>query len=189
MDRADNRIARCRTLLCAPPIPLHDCHPHDCHLHDCHPERSEGPAFRDCLLYVRVPWISAATRIHAACAVEAHGFSRGKGRCSSTGLQPLWNCGAGASPANAILNFHDCHPERSERPAFRAAGCPTLCGLCKEWERKLRPTSSANLAPASQPTRELANQLSFNYPVTQLLNHPDRAHSSLFRFSAQGALY
>ena len=88
MDRADNRIARCRTLLCAPPIPLHDCHPHDCHLHDCHPERSEGPAFRDCLLYVRVPWISAAPRIHAACAVEAHGFSRGKGRCSSTGLQP-----------------------------------------------------------------------------------------------------
>src|SRR5690348_11905685 len=144
MDRADNRIARCRTLLCAPPIPLHDCrlhdchlhycHFHDCHLHDCHPERSEGPAFRDCLLYVRVPWISAAPRIHAACAVEAHGFSRGKGRCSSTGASAPVELRRGRLARECHSQFSRLSSWPSEGPAFRGAGCPTLCGFCKGWE-------------------------------------------------------
>src|SRR5579864_6526491 len=94
MDMADNRIARCRTLLCPSPIPLHDSH------------------------------------------------------------------------------LHDCHPERSEGPAFSGVGCPTLCSFCKGREYNVHSDPSTQLK--SQEAREpiFTFPKSPDFPITQLLNSP-----------------
>src|SRR5690348_11905686 len=155
MDRADNRIARCRTLLCAPPI-----------------------LFTIVILTIVIFTIVIFTIVIFTIVIlsvakdllfgivfsmsgcrgsrlrrgsmppapwKPTALAVGKEGAVLLGLQPLWNCGAGASPANATLNFHDCHPGPAKDLLFGVRGAPPFAVFAKGGKR-FRAFRSGHLA-------------------------------------------